>query len=78
MLDLLGLAILIAIAVLLGWSSVRAWRTKNRFLRWGGTGLAALLSAAVTLAGVIVMVGLFKVHARSAPALDLRVAATPE
>jgi mono/diheme cytochrome c family protein len=43
-----------------------------------GAGVAGLLSAAVTLVGVIVMVGLFKVHARSAPALDLRVAATPE
>jgi mono/diheme cytochrome c family protein len=78
MLDLRGLAILIAIAVLLAWSSVCAWRTKNRFLRWSGAGVAGLLSAAVTLVGVIVMVGLFKVHARSAPALDLRVAATPE
>jgi mono/diheme cytochrome c family protein len=78
MVDLLGLAMLITAAVLLGWSSVRAWRTKNSFLKWGGAGLAALSSAAVTLVGVVVIVGLFKVHARSAPALDLRVAGTPE
>jgi mono/diheme cytochrome c family protein len=75
---LLGLALLITVAVLLGWLSVRAWRARNRILKWGGAGLAALLSAAVTLVGVIVIVGLFKVYARSAPAVDLTVAATPE
>jgi mono/diheme cytochrome c family protein len=78
MLVWLGLAMLIAIAVLLGRLSVRAFRTRNSFLKWGGAGLAAFLSAAVTLVGVIAVVGLFKVHARSAPALDLKVAATPE
>jgi mono/diheme cytochrome c family protein len=47
-------------------------------LKWGGTGLAALLSAAVTLVNVIMIVGLFKLHARSAPTLDLKVGGTPE
>ena len=78
MIDLLGLAMLITTAVLLGWLSVRAWKTKNSLLKWGGASLAAFASAAVTLVSVIVIVGLFKVYARSAPALDLRVAGTPE
>ena len=78
MLDLLACVLLIAAAALLGWLSVRAWKTRNRILKWGGAGLAALLSAAVTLASVIMMVGLFKAHARSAPTLDLRVATSPE
>jgi mono/diheme cytochrome c family protein len=78
MLDLLGLATLIATAALLGWSSVRAWKTRNSFLKWGGAGLAALLSAAVTLVSVIMIVGLFKLHSRGAPAPDLKVATTPE
>jgi mono/diheme cytochrome c family protein len=78
MLDFLGLTTLITIAALSAWSSFRAWRAKNNFFKWGGAGLAALLSAAATLASVIAIVGLFKVHARSAPALDLKIAGTPE
>jgi len=37
-----------------------------------------LFSAAVSLIRVIMVVELVKLHARSAPALDLRVAGTPE
>jgi mono/diheme cytochrome c family protein len=73
--DLLGLII---IGTLLVWSGLRAWRTKNHFIKWGGTGLAALLSTAISLVGVIAVVGLFKVHARSAPATELKVAGTAE
>jgi mono/diheme cytochrome c family protein len=76
--DLLALATLIAAAALLAWSSLRASRAKNNFLKWGGAGLAALLSATVASASVIMIVGLFKLHARSAPAPDLKVSGTPE
>jgi mono/diheme cytochrome c family protein len=75
---LLALTTLIAAAVLLAWSSLRASRAKNNFVKWGGAGLAALLSAAVTAVSVIMIVGLFKLHARSAPDPDLKVAGTPE
>jgi mono/diheme cytochrome c family protein len=78
MIYFLGLAMLIATAALLAWSSLRAWRAKNGFLRWCGTSLAALLSTAVTSVSVIMIVGLVKLHARSAPAPDLRVVGTPE
>lgn len=44
MLNLLVLVVMIAAAALLGWSSVRVWRTNNGFLKWGGAGMAALLS----------------------------------
>jgi hypothetical protein len=78
MLELLGLAMLRIIAVLLAWSGLRARRTKNPFTKWGSTGLAALLLTATSLTGVIAIVGLFKVYARSAPAPELKVAGTPE
>jgi mono/diheme cytochrome c family protein len=78
MIYFLGLAMLIATAALLAWSSLRAWRAKNGFLKWCGTSLAALLSTAVTSVSVIMIVGLVKLHARSAPAPDLRVVGTPE
>jgi mono/diheme cytochrome c family protein len=78
MFNFLGLILLITIAVLLSWASLRAWRIKNNFLKWGGAGLAALLSAAATLVSVIAIVGLARLHARSATAPDLTVAVTPE
>jgi mono/diheme cytochrome c family protein len=78
MIYFLGLAMLIATAALLAWSSLRAWRAKNGFLRWCGTSLAALLSTAVTSVSVIMILGLVKLHARSAPVPDLRVVGTPE
>jgi hypothetical protein len=47
MFELFALATLMMIAALLAWSGLRAWRTKNGFIKWGGTGLATLLSAVV-------------------------------
>jgi len=76
--DLLALVTLIAAAALLAWWSFRASQAKNNFLKWGGAGLAALLSVAVTSVSVIMIVGLFKLHARNAPAPDLKVAGRPE
>jgi hypothetical protein len=76
--DLLAVAMLIIIATLFAWSTLRAWRAKNGFIKWGGTGLAALLSVAATLVSGIVLVGLFEMHARNAPTRDLKVAGTPE
>jgi cytochrome c553 len=78
MFELLAVAMLIIFATLFAWLSLRAWRARNGFIKWGGTGLAALLSAGVTSVSAIVVVGLFEIHARSAPALDLKVAGTPE
>jgi mono/diheme cytochrome c family protein len=78
MFELLAVAMLIIFATLFAWLSLRAWRARNGFIKWGGTGLAALLSAGVTSVSAIVIVGLFEIHARSAPALDLKVAGTPD
>lgn len=78
MYELLGPALSITTAALLARSSLRTWRAENRFLKWIGTGLAALFSAAVSVISVIMIVGLFKLHARGAPGLDLKVAVTPE
>jgi mono/diheme cytochrome c family protein len=78
MFELLALVMLIIIATLLAWLSLRAWRTKNSLIKWGSTSLAALSSTAVTLISLITVVGLFKLHSRSAPAPVTRVAGTPE
>jgi hypothetical protein len=68
----------ITTAALLARSSLRAWRAENKFFKWGGTVLAALFSAAVSLIKLIMVVGLVKLRARSATTLDLKVAGTPE
>jgi mono/diheme cytochrome c family protein len=68
----------ITTAALLARTSLRIWKAENKLLKWSGTGLAAFFSAAVSLISVIMIVGLFKLYARSAPALDLKVAGTPE
>jgi mono/diheme cytochrome c family protein len=78
MLNVIELVTLIAAAVSLVWTSIRAWSAKNSFLKWGGAGLAALLAAAVSSASVLMIAGLLKLHARSAPVPDLNLAATPE
>jgi mono/diheme cytochrome c family protein len=78
MLNVIGLVMLIATVALLIWSSLRAWRQKNSFLKWGGAGLAALLATAVSFVSVLTIAGLVKLHTRSAPVPDLKVAGTPD
>jgi mono/diheme cytochrome c family protein len=76
--NVFGLLMLIATAALLVWSSIRAWRATNKLVKWGGVGLAALLATAVSLTSVLTIAGLFKMHTRSAPVPDLKVAGTFE
>jgi mono/diheme cytochrome c family protein len=76
--DLLVLATSISTVALLVWLSLRAWRTKNSFLKWCGAALGALFSAVVSLIGLIIVIGLFRLNARTVPAPDLGVAGTPE
>jgi len=76
MLNIFGLVMFIATAALLVWSSIRAWEVKNNFFKWGGVSLTALLAAAATFVSVLTIAGLLKLHARSAPVPDLKVAGT--
>jgi mono/diheme cytochrome c family protein len=76
--ELLALAVLMIIATLLVWLSLRIWRTQNGFIKWGATSLTALSSIAATLLSLTLIVGLFELHARSAPAPLTKVAGTPE
>jgi hypothetical protein len=67
---------MIAAAALLVWSGLCAWRGSNRFLKWGGVGLAAMLVVAVSCVAALTIVGMVRQHARGAPVLDLKVEAT--
>src|ERR1700742_2259348 len=78
MLDLLEPVIFIAATAAFIWSSFRAWQAESRILKWCGTLLAALCSAILAFVSVLLVVGLFKLHARSAPAVSLNIESTPE
>ena len=78
MFELLGPAISVTANVLFIWSGFRAWRIKNAILKWSGVSLAALLSTVATAISVLLVVGLFKLHARTAPAVALNISPTPE
>jgi mono/diheme cytochrome c family protein len=78
MANILGLTTMLAAATTLVWSGARACRIKNRFVKWGVVGLAAVLAVAVSFAAALTIVGTVKQHARSAPVPDLEVEATPE
>ncbi len=78
MLNILGLAAMVAAIALFVWTGIRTWRMKNRFLKWGGAGLAAVLVVAVSSASALTLAGIVKQHARRAPVPNLQVAATPE
>ena len=73
---LFGLVILLLIAVMLAWSGVRAWRSKNQFLKWGGAGSAGLLALVVSVVIVLLGGGLLNLNARTAPVPALKVAGT--
>ena len=77
MFELLAPAISVGANALLIWSGFRAWRIKNSFLKWSGVALAALLLTVATAISVLLVVGLFKLHARSAPAVALIISPTP-
>jgi len=77
--NILGWLLILALAVLFGLLARRSWRVKNRFLKWVGVLLSALLALVFTLVSVLVLVGMVKAytpHKVAAP--ELNVAQTPE
>jgi mono/diheme cytochrome c family protein len=76
--DIVGVMVLIAVAALLIWAGLLARRIANRFLKWSGVVLAALLAVGVSSVGALMIAGLVKQHARTAPMPEFKVEATPE
>jgi mono/diheme cytochrome c family protein len=74
--NIVELTMLIVAAALLAWLGIRCWRHKNIVLKWVGSGLAAVLTAAVSLVGALMIAGLFRLHVRSAGIPDIKVAGT--
>ena len=79
MLNILAWIMITAVALALGIATTRVWRTKNAFLKWGGTVLSGLLTLLVAFVSIITLTGLIKVYTpRDVPVRDLEVAGTPE
>src|SRR5574341_765738 len=78
-LNILFWLIMLAVSVLFGWLTWRAWRAKNAIMKWGGVVLSGLLTLIVAALSVVTLMGLVKLYApRDAPIPDLKVAGTPE
>lgn len=79
MLNFLAWIAMTAVALALGIATIRAWRIKNAFLKWGGMILSGLLTLVVALVSVVTLIGLIKVYTpRDVPVRDLQVEGTSE
>lgn len=79
MFDFLGVGIVVALAGLFGWLTVRAWRARRAWVKWPGVVVSGLLTALlVVLAAAAVKTFVQISLPRSNPAPDITVAGTPE
>lgn len=76
MFETVDLVVQIVIAALLAWFGVRAWRSQNRLMKWGGAGSAFLLAVVVSVTIALTSTGLLKLSARTAATPNLKVAGT--
>jgi mono/diheme cytochrome c family protein len=77
MLNVICLAIVLAITVILVRISIWIWRTRVGFLRWGGVFIGVVLTAVFAAMTAVMTAGLYRLHARSAPVPDLTIADSP-
>jgi mono/diheme cytochrome c family protein len=65
--------------VLLGWLTLRAWRARNKAVKWAGVIVSGLFTIILALLSVLMLVGMVKIYPlRSAPVPDVKVAGSPE
>ena len=77
--NVLSILILVALIVLFAWLTRRAWRSRHRVVKWGGTVLAGLLTLIPTVVLAVALVGFYKFGVRHMnPVADIHVAGTSE
>lgn len=77
--NILGLLVFVAFALLFGWLALRAWRANNKILKWTGTLLSSLLALILSLASVVILIGMVKFYTPlDIPVPDLSVPLTQE
>jgi mono/diheme cytochrome c family protein len=78
MFDLVGILILIVLMVGFGFLTVRAWKARNRWLRWIGGLLFGLLTILPLVLLTLALIGYGKLNARyNNPVPNVQVARTP-
>jgi mono/diheme cytochrome c family protein len=78
MFNVICTVILIAITAILVRMSIWAWQARIALLKWAGVSIGVVLTVISAAAASIMTVGLYRLHARSAPAPFLKVAGTPD
>ena len=79
MFDVVGVAVLVGLAVALGWLGRRAWRSARRVVKWVGATLCGLLALVVATALVVALVGYYKLNRKyDNPVAQISVEVTPE
>jgi mono/diheme cytochrome c family protein len=78
MFNVIRIAVLTVMVALLVRVTIWAWRARIAFLKWAGVCIGAVLIVIFAVAASVMTAGLYRLHARSAPAPDLKVAGTPE
>jgi cytochrome c553 len=79
MFDFAGVLILVGLIAIFGFLTIRAWKAKNRWLRWIGTlhsGLLTLIPAALL---ILAMIGFYKLNKRyNNPVAEVQVGGTAD
>jgi mono/diheme cytochrome c family protein len=70
--------ILIATTMILIQMIAWVWKARSAFLKWAGVIVGVLLSVTYGATASVMMVGLYRLNARSAPLPDVKIAGTPE
>lgn len=78
MLNVICVAILTATTAILVQMSIWAWRARIAALKWAGISIGVVLAAAFAASTSVMMVGLYRLNARSAPVPGLKIAGTHE
>jgi mono/diheme cytochrome c family protein len=71
--------VVVAVAVLLGWLTFRAWHARRKVVKWGGVIVSGLFTIVLILVSVVMLIGMVKVYSpRNTPVTDLAIAGTSE
>jgi mono/diheme cytochrome c family protein len=76
--EMFEVALLIVLAALLTFVSLRVFRHKRVLVRWGVGSITTLLTLVTTIASVLALAGMARLDAHGAPAVPLTVAGTAE
>lgn len=79
MFDVAGIAVLVIAILLLSILTNRAWKSKHRWLKWGGSTLSGLLTLITSALLILALIGFYKLNQRFDNRVqEIHVAGTPE